>query len=86
MAIKYTKWPYNIQYDTAKTFSYLLTFQVTIKYTNFSLSRLSKIYPNWNFGMKINHLAILHNSSKMAIKNLARDFSTAARQINFLMD
>jgi hypothetical protein len=25
----------------------------------FSIQRPSKIYPNWGFGLKINHLAIL---------------------------
>jgi hypothetical protein len=29
------------------------------KITTFSFFRLSKIYPNWNFGLKIHHLAIL---------------------------
>jgi hypothetical protein len=32
---------------------------MALKYTNILIARPSKIYPNWEFGLKICHLAIL---------------------------
>jgi hypothetical protein len=36
---------------------------MAIKYQHVFITRLSKIYPNWIFGMKIYHLATLPLSS-----------------------
>jgi hypothetical protein len=57
VTIKYTKWP---QY-------YLMALldQMAIKYTN--IARYSKIYPNRNFGLKIDHLANLLSAQKLKI-------------------
>jgi hypothetical protein len=34
-------------------------FQTAIQYTNLFITRPSKMYTNWDFGTKINHLATL---------------------------
>jgi hypothetical protein len=39
--------------------SVLKIFQMAIKYINIFPSKASKIYPNWDFGLKTNHLATL---------------------------